>query len=130
MLERNHNLLKLRVNSHGLGLYFEVGSTRYLNNSVIVADELGQGSSALFCRTNHTTCCTDSLSFRGEFYSPNGNAVSIRSVNPSLYRDRGSGFIRLNRHPSTDIPLGEYRCEIPDDSGTRQQLYINIGMSI
>lgn len=112
-------------------MFFELGNTRYLNNTVIIADEVGEESSALLCRTNNSNCCSSSsLSFRGEFYYPNNSVVTTRGSNPSFYRNRGTGFIRLNRESSTDIPVGEYRCEIPDDSGRRQRLFINVGKLI
>ena len=93
-------------------------------------DEIGVGDSALLCRTNNTGCCGSSFtSFRGEFYYPGGSIVPTAGSSPSFYRNRDTGFIRLNRQPNTDIPLGEYRCEIPDDRGIRQNLFINIGKS-
>ena len=108
------------------GLFFELGDASYLNNTVILMDEIGVGDSALLCRTNNTGCCGSSLtSFRGEFYYPNSNnIVPTAGISPSFYRNRGTGFIRLNRQPNTDIPLGEYRCEILDDRGIRQNLFI------
>ena len=86
------------------GLFFELGGTRYLNNTVILVDEIGVGDRALLCRTNNTGCCRNPS--RGEFYYPNSNnTVQTAGVSPSFYRNRGTGFIRLNRQPNTDIPL-------------------------
>ena len=114
------------------GLFFELGDASYLNNTVILVDEIGEGDSALLCRTNNTGCCGSSFTpFRGEFYYPNSNnVVPTAGVSPNFYRNRGTGFIRLNRQPNTDIQLGEYRCEIPDYRGIRQNLFINIGKPI
>ena len=115
------------------GLFFELGDTSYLNNTVILMEEIGVGDSGLLCRTNNTGCCGSFFftSFRGEFYYPNSdNTVPTAGVSPSFYRNRGTGFIRLNRQPNSGIPLGEYRCEIPDDRGIRQNLFINIGKPV
>ena len=44
------------------------------------------------------------------------------------YRDRGSQLIRLNRQSPDGVITGQFRCEIPNVSGTMVNLFINIGM--
>ncbi len=61
----------------------------------------------------------------GEFYYPNGIAVRYSFTN-SIYRNRGEGVVRLNRRNGATSPLGRYRCDIPDASGTTRSVYINI----
>ena len=113
----------------GSGLFFELQGTRYLNNTLILVDEIGVGDSALLCRTNNDVCCSRASPFRGEFYYPDNTLIPTAGDNPSFYRNRDTNLIRLNRQPNTDIPLGEYRCEILDDQGIEQQLFIHIGKS-
>ena len=88
--------------------------------------------SALFCLTPSLECCSDSetpnaASVIREWYLPDGrpltsdNSPFIKSrvsSAVSLHRDRFS----FNRAPSP----GVYRCEIPDDNGTSQSIYIGI----
>lgn len=110
-------------------LTFRLGNTVYPNNTVVLLEDIGVANDALHCVSNSTRCCDQSSSFRGEFRYPNGSLVQIQSVGYSMYRDRGSSFIRLNvlQVSSMESSLGRYRCEIRDDSGTVQWLYINIG---
>ena len=76
--------------------------------------------------TDSTECC-GAPSPVGEFYYPDGSMVNIRASGDSLYRNRGNGFIRLNRRNNALSPLGRYRCAIPDSNGVMQNIYINIG---
>ena len=64
----------------------------------------------------------------GQFYFSDGTLVPIHTDNTrnSYYRNRGVGFIRLNRRPSSN-ETGQFHCEIPDASGTLVNLTINVG---
>ena len=93
--------------------------------------DIGEGDAALQCTTDSTTCCTN---MNGEtrardFYFPNGSIVLTSGSSPSnsYYRTRSSMLIGLNRLPAA-TQTGQFRCEIPDASGTTVNLLINIGM--
>ena len=108
-------------------LVFQLGGTTYPNNTVVLMEDIGEGDNALLCMSNNARCCDGSSTFRGEFYYPNGIRVPIQSVGHSVYRNRVASFIRLNqRGNAVNSPLGRYRCDIIDDTGARQSLYINI----
>ncbi len=79
---------------------------------------------ALLCMTDNTNCCSNP---NGEFYYPDGTAVGFSFTNP-LYRNRGEQVVRLNRRGDATSPLGRYRCDIPDASGTTRSIFIYIGM--
>ena len=87
-------------------------------------ESIGEGENALFCRTNHAECCRASRS--GEFFYPNGTMVPIRRAGHGFYRDRGKEEVRLHRMEGTVLPIGKFRCEIPDESGEMQSLYITL----
>ena len=85
---------------------------------------------ALQCTTDRADCCRrDDGTAAGQFYFPNGTQVPISGgdLSHTYYRNRGTGFIRLNRR-SVAMETGQFRCEIPDASGTIVNLFINIGM--
>ena len=89
--------------------------------------DIGEGdTAALLCVTDRDGCC-GAPSPVGEFYYPDGSMVNIRASGDSLYRNRGNGFIRLNRRNNVLSPLGRYRCAIPDSNGVMQNIYVNIG---
>ena len=94
----------------------------YVDGDIILIIDIGEGDDALLCLTDRADCCSNP---NGEFYYPSGSAVGYSSTN-SLYRNRGSQVVRLNRRDNTLSPVGRYRCEIPDSSGTTQRIYINI----
>ena len=45
----------------------------------------------------------------------------------SIYRNRGASVVQLNRRNNAQSPTGLYRCEIPDASGTAQNIFVAIG---
>ena len=109
-------------------LGFVLNGVTYPNGSTVLRTDIGEGDAALWCTTDRDGCCIPP-GRAGEFYFPNGTQVPIRGVDPSIhtyYRNRGFGFIRLNRR-SVAMETGQFRCEIPDASGTSVNLYINIG---
>ncbi len=81
----------------------------------VMITDIGEGDNALLCITDNTDheCCHPPDD--GEFFYPDGTAVSF-SISNSLYRNRGEEFISLNRRNSATSPLGRYRCDIPDAS--------------
>ena len=98
----------------------------YSNNSVLSLNDVGEGASALLCKTNLSNCCK-SVPFRfGQFYYPDGEKVPIRSGSSGFYRDRGDQEIRLNRRDGITSPAGKFRCEIPDADGVSQNLIITL----
>ena len=110
-----------------IALKFILPGRTYLDGDTVLIAEIGEGNdAALLCVTDSTECCA-SPHLVGEFYYPDGRVVNVRPSGDSLYRNRGDGFIRLNRRNSVTAPTGRYRCTIPDSSGTMQSIYINIG---
>ena len=111
-------------------LGFVLNGVTYASGSAVLRTDIGEGDAALQCTTDSTTCCTNQNSGTraGDFYFPNGSRVDIelRSPSNSYYRTRSSQFISLNRRP-TATQTGQFRCEIPDASGTKVNLFINIG---
>ena len=94
----------------------------YLNNTIVLMSDIGETDNALLCMTDRTDCCSSPV---GEFYYPDNTAVGFSSTN-SLYRNRDTQVVRLNRKNNALSPTGVYRCEIPDSSGRMQNIYINI----
>ena len=111
---------------------FVLRGRKYLNNSVVAINDIGEGDNALLCVTDKPYCCKPPYGpqYEGEFYYPNNSAVGFSSTN-SLYRDRGPQVVRLNRRNNVLSLTGIHRCEIPDSTGMNQNIYINItGMRI
>ena len=103
----------------------------YHNGSTVLRTDIGEEAAALQCTTDKVTCCTNQNGEirDGEFYFPDGTPVPVAGATiSSYYRTRGSMMIALN-HRSNIItqPTGQFRCEIPDASGTTVNLFINIG---
>ena len=105
-------------------VHFELNGIIYPNNSIISLSSIGVMEQALMCKTDLTTCCGTPPNRMGEFYYPNGAAVSVSSAGHAFYRDRKDMRIRLNRRDSVQAPTGRFRCDIPDASGTIQVLYV------
>ena len=111
---------------------FVLHGVTYPSGSTVLRTDIGEGADdALQCTTDRAGCCRGMDGEKaGEFYFPDGTQVPILGADPSIrtyYRDRASGFIRLNRR-NNGMETGEFRCEIPDASGTTVNLFINIGV--
>ena len=106
-------------------MYFRLGDQTYQNGANCPMSDIGEASNALLCMTDNTNCC-NAPHLIGEFYYPDGSRVGVRASGDSLYRNRGQGYIRLNRRNGATSPLGRYRCDIPDSNGVMQSIYINI----
>ena len=85
----------------------------------------------LYCLSPSLGCCSDSetpnaASVTREWYLPDGRAVT--SDNSPFIKTRVSSAVSLHRDPfiSTTAESGVYRCEIPDASGTSQDIYVGI----
>ena len=114
-----------------IGLGFYLYGVSYPNGSTVLWTDIGEEAAALQCTTDSTTCCTNAQgeTRAGQFYFPDGTQVPVQGNSSSpYYRFRHSMYISLNRrsHIATQ-PTGEFRCEIPDASGTTVNLFINIG---
>ena len=119
------------VSSPGLG--FLLDGQLYHNNSIVTMTDIGSSffMSALFCLTPSLECCSDSetpnaANVTREWYLPDGRPVS--SDNSSFVSSQVSSAVSLHHYPSNfdTPPSGIFRCEIPDGSGTSQNIYVGI----
>ena len=105
-----------------------LGGITYPNNTAILIEDI-DSTNPLICTTASTTCCVGVPDVG--FYDPDD--TRILSQNQHLHVTQNQGSISLSRRPQVgeSLPLlGEYRCEIPDGTGTKQRLYIRIGEGI
>ena len=111
-------------------LGFLLDGQLYRNNSVVTVTDIGSSffMSALFCLTPSLECCSDSetpnaASVTREWYLPDGRPVA--SDNSPFIISQVSSAVALYRSGGTS-PSGVYRCEIPDASGTSQNIYVGM----
>ena len=80
----------------GVGFYL---NGRVLpNNSIVLLSDVGEGSSALFCLTDRTRCCSTTTGGerRGVWIFPNGSEVVQDSSGGEIYRSRSYSSVILN----------------------------------
>ena len=70
--------------------------------------DIGEGESALLCKTDRESCCGTPTNRAGQFYYPNGSLVPISGAGQSFYCDRLTQQIRLNRRQGVNAPTGMY----------------------
>ena len=107
-------------------MFFELNGKFYSNNSAVSIFDIGEGEAALLCKTNKQDCCGAPPNRFGEFYYPNGVEVPIHRREHGFYRNRGDQVVRLNRRDGVTAPTGMYRCDIPDESGMFQKVFISL----
>ena len=93
------------------------------------SDNATEAGDALVCVTENTMCCRDadgSFGGVGEWFI-NGVVVPGLTAIPDavVFRNRGTGLVRLNVVSTTSVPVGDYCCEIPDLSGIIQRLCVH-----
>ena len=107
-------------------MYFELNGNIYYNNSILSLKEVGEGESALYCKTDKVECCAAQPNRAGEFYYPSGEQVPIKRLQHGFYRNRGDQLIRLNRREGITSPTGRYQCEIPNADDKMVKIYITL----
>ena len=111
---------------------FEFRGTVLTNNSYVLRGQensptaIGEGvNNSLHCVTDYINCC-NSGSGMGNWYDPRGMEVSDQADGDSdSYVTRGDGVVYLNRRRRGQS--GMWRCDIPDNSGHTQSIYIYMG---
>ena len=108
------------------GIRLTLNGVQYTNNSVVTITDTGTDVAALICTSTRPGCC---LSTDGShWYFPDGSQV--QRTGTTYYRTRtvsivGGGTVRLHRNPGATT-TGVFHCDIPDDSGDLQSLYVGI----
>ena len=106
-------------------MWFSFNGTVYQNNSCVALEDIGSNNTdSLLCITNLTACCrkSDSSTFLGNWFFPNGTKVGDENIGWDIYRARGHMVVRLNRKRGG--VEGIYSCEIPDSMNVTQIIYI------
>ncbi len=88
------------------------------NNSVLSLVTIGEGSSALTCHTELTTCCRgvdNNGKALGGWTGPGGD-ISESSMD-GFYVSRGMSSISLNLAEGSSEVAGTYCCQVPRESG-------------
>ena len=105
---------------------FEFMESVLPNNSYIHRGQMQEGSDSLMCVTTYSACCNDPPT--GNWFNQLGQPVHQGLDGATtLYVTRGSGVVRLHR--IIGGLSGLWRCDIPDESGNLQSLYIYTGTS-
>ena len=100
------------------------------NNSVVAWREIGEGAAALMCLTDKTDCC-DTTDSRGNstWYHPNGGGSAVLQLgDEAYYQTYRKSSILLEHQNGSTVPkvTGVFHCEVVDNNGTMQRLYIGI----
>lgn len=98
------------------------------NNSNISTTAIGErDDKALLCFTDLNDCCSGAEEhILGGWYFPNGSVVGDQHSGNGLYLSRGPSVLRLHRKNNVTMPVGMFRCLIPDASGITQNVYIRV----
>ena len=107
------------------------------NDSLVDFDDIPNVSTSggakyvdvLNCRTDLEACCNPGLQMLpapvGEWYYPNGTALSFDAGGATFRRNRLLMNVRLwRRHTPTE--RGRFRCELPNAQNVNQTVYVNI----
>ena len=96
------------------------------NNSIVAPGDIGEGSSALYCLTDRTQCCsTEAGGELSVWRSPDGSDVSASTAS-DVYLVRGFSSLLLNRRSSAVGPIGVHTCAISDVGDVLRTLYVGI----
>ena len=113
------------------GIELILNGLQYTNNSVVTITDIGTGSAALLCTTTYRHCCFSGPPPGTHWYFPNRTRVERLNTLP-YYRSRidgniwsEPGTVLLHRYPEGNT-TGVFRCEILNEFGNFQSLYVGI----
>ncbi len=90
------------------------------NNSALSLATIGEGSSALTCHTELTTCCREQdyngSTALGRWRGLNGDSIPDSNTD-GFYVSRGMSSISLNYAEGSSEVAGTYCCQVPRESG-------------
>ena len=99
----------------------------YSNNSVVIITDIGEGDMSLYCITERSECCRSSDGGeRGDWFLPGQDSAVKDNSTADFSRRREPRAVVLNRSNNAAVPIGLYRCEVPDAGNTIQSLYIGV----
>ncbi|XP_064386353.1 sushi, von Willebrand factor type A, EGF and pentraxin domain-containing protein 1-like [Halichondria panicea] len=114
-------------------IVLSIGGTVYTNNTALSFSLIGEGSSALTCHTELSTCCREQDNPNGGalggWRGPDGNSIpEARNTCSSegFYVTRGISTISLNRHGTETNAGGVYCCTIPRAGGVTQSFCVDM----
>ena len=96
----------------------------------MVLENIGDSNdTALLCVTNQTACCHPPYTGEmgtplGNWFFPNGTAVSDSSSQSDFHTTSGQMVVRMHRRRGGEE--GIYRCEIPDVLNITRTIYIGV----
>ena len=99
------------------------------NHGLVLLEDIGDSDAALLCTTDLVACCYYYPDRFGDWFFPNGTVVPNSVINDQslqwdFYRNRGPSVVRMNRRRGG--VNGIYHCEIPDQNGVSQSLYVGV----
>ena len=99
----------------------------YSNNSVVTITDIGEGDMSLYCITSRSECCRSSDGGeRGDWFLPDRDSAVEGTSSANFSRRREPRAVVLDRRNNAVVPIGLYRCEVPDAGNTIQSLYIGV----
>ena len=82
-------------------------------NLTTVEEDIGDPGDTVRCHTDLNTCCSrDEGDHRGDWYFPDGSALSGFGAGGDIYKRRSALRVDLYRRTDATSPSGIYRCEI------------------
>ena len=113
------------------GVWFSLNGTTYLNNSLVILEDIGEGDDdGLLCITDQSACCSKEFTgvmglAIGNWYFPNGTRVpSSGNWQGDFYRTRAGMVVLLHRRRGGVD--GVYRCVVADAMNVTQTIYIGV----
>ncbi|XP_064386099.1 uncharacterized protein LOC135334748 [Halichondria panicea] len=118
-------------------IVLSIGGTAYTNNTALSFSLIEEGSSALTCHTELSTCCREQDNLNGGalggWRGPDGNSIPKASnacSSEGLYVTRGISTISLNLRGTEILAGGVYCCTIPRAGGITQTFCVNVQFPI
>ena len=122
----------VEVHSQQTYPYVSFNGSILVNHSYVnlerVGDNVISGVDNVRCHTDLESCCRGNLSYRRDWYFPNGTRLPFggSGKDDNIIESRGERIIDLRRKSEATSPTGIYRCDVSTKAVLKASVYVGL----
>ena len=111
--------------------YVSFNGSNLVNHSYVNLERVGDNVISwvdnVRCHTDLESCCSGALSYRRDWYFPNGTRLPFGGrESDNIIESRGERVIDLRRKSNATSPTGMYRCDVSTKAVVKASVYVGL----